>query len=256
MSFIEENYNFKGKTVVVTGSSRGLGREIALVFSKAGANLVLASRNLEKLQEVAEEIKNEGGIALPFQVDVTSKADVEALMDKACEKFGQIDVLINNAGVIYRVPAAQMSEEQWDETIAVNLKGTFLCSQAAGKRMIEKRSGKIVSISSEKGLIGFPERSAYCASKGGIVMLTRALAVEWAPYNVRVNAIAPTYIETEMTRDILNDPEKYQEIIDNIPMKRVCKPHDLFGAIMLFASDASSLITGQTLPVDGGLTAW
>ncbi len=256
MNYIEENYNFKDKTVVVTGSSRGLGREIALVFSKAGANLVLASRNLEKLNLVAAEIRNEGGKALPLQVDVTNKEEVEALMDKACEKFGRIDVLINNAGVIHRAPAAQMSEEQWDETIAVNLKGTFLCSQAAGKKMIENRSGKIVSISSEKGLVGFPERSAYCASKGGIVMLTKALAVEWAPYNIQVNAIAPTYIETEMTRDVLDDPEKYQEIIRTIPMKRVSKPRDLFGAIMLFASDASSFITGQTLPVDGGLTAW
>jgi len=256
MGYIEETYQFKDKTVIVTGSSRGLGREIALFFSKAGSNLVLASRNLEKLSQVAEEIEKEGGRALPLQIDVTNKEQVESLMDKACEKFGQIDVLINNAGVIHRVPAVQMSEEQWDETMAINLKGTFLCSQAAGKKMIENKSGKIVNISSEKGLIGFPERSAYCASKGGIVMLTRALAVEWAPYNVQVNAIAPTYIETEMTRDILNDPEKYQEIIHNIPMKQVCKPHDLFGAIMLFASDASSLITGQTLPVDGGLTAW
>ncbi len=256
MGYIEETYNFKDKTVVVTGSSRGLGREIALVFSKAGANLVLASRDSEKLKVVAEEIKSEGGRVLPFSVDVTNKEQVEALMEKACDEFGQIDVLINNAGVIYRVPAAQMSEEEWDDTIAVNLKGTFLCSQAAGKKMIEKRSGKIVSISSEKGLVGFPERSAYCASKGGIVMLTKALAVEWAPYNIQVNAIAPTYIETEMTREILSDPEKYREVISTIPMKQVCKPRDLFGAILLFASEASSLITGQTLPVDGGLTAW
>lgn len=256
MNYIEENYNFKGKIVVVTGSSRGLGKEIALVFSRAGANVVLASRNLEQLNRVADEIRAEGGSALPLVVDVTDRDSVEDLVDRACEEFGRIDILINNAGVIYRAPAAELSEEQWDETVNINLKGTFLCSQAAGKKMIENRSGKIINIASDKAFVGFPGRAAYCASKGGIVMLTRALAVEWAPYNVQVNAVAPTYVETEMTRDVLSDPEKYQEIIKTIPMNRVSKPDELFGAIMLLASNASSFITGHTLMVDGGLTAW
>ncbi len=256
MTCREGNFNFKDKTVVVTGSSRGLGKEIALAFSKAGANLVLGSRSLDQLHRVAEEIKKEGGRALPLEVDVTDRESVKAFADKAWEEFGRVDVLINNAGVIYRAPATELSEEQWDETIDINLKGTFLCSQAVGKKMVETGSGKIISIASDKAFVGYPGRAAYCASKGGIVMLTKALAVEWAPYNVHVNAVAPTYVETEMTRDILNDPENYREITRAIPMNRVSKPHELFGAIMLLASDASSFITGHTLMVDGGLTAW
>lgn len=256
MDYISENYNFKSKTVAVTGSSRGLGKEIALAFARAGANLVLASRSIDKLEQIAEDIKSSGSKALPLEVDVRVKKSVEAFVEKACAEFGRIDILINNAGVIYRAPATELSEEQWDETIAINLKGTFLCSQAVGRSMVENRAGKIISIASDKAFVGFPGRVAYCASKGGIVMLTKALAVEWAPFNVQVNAVAPTYVETEMTRDILNDPEKYQEIIKAIPMNRVSKPDELFGAIMLLASDASSFITGHTLMVDGGLTAW
>ncbi len=256
MSYINENYNFKGKTVAITGSSRGLGKEIALIFGRTGANVILISRNLDKLNRVAEEIKSEGGSALPLPADVTDRDSVEAFVERACSEYGRIDILINNAGVIYRSPAVEMPEEDWDETININLKGTFLCSQAAGKKMVENGAGKIINIASDKAFVGFPGRAAYCASKGGIVMLTKALAVEWAPYNVQVNAVAPTYVETEMTRDILNDPEKYREIVKTIPMNRVSKPHELFGAILLLASNASSFITGHTLMVDGGLTAW
>ncbi len=256
MSYINESYNFKGKTVAVTGSSRGLGKEIALIFGRTGANVILISRNLDKLNRVAEEIKSEGGSTLPLPADVTDMDSVEAFVERACSEYGRIDILINNAGVIYRSPAVEMPEEYWDETININLKGTFLCSQAAGKKMIENGAGKIINIASDKAFVGFPGRAAYCASKGGIVMLTKALAVEWAPYNVQVNAVAPTYVETEMTRDILNDPEKYREIVNTIPMNRVSKPHELFGAILLLASNASSFITGHTLMVDGGLTAW
>ena len=256
--FMKENFDFSGKTAIITGSSRGLGKEMARLFAQVGARVILSGRSKEKLEQVAAEIKQEGGKAVPLPVDVTSKNSVQEFVEKAFSQTDddKIDILVNNAGVIFRAPATELSEEEWDETVNTNLKGTFLVSQAVGKKMVENQGGSIINIASDKGLVGYPERAAYCASKGGVIQLTKALAVEWAPYQVKVNAVAPTYIETEMTRDILQDPVKYEEVTKTIPMKRVSQPHELFGAVLLLASDSASFITGHTLAVDGGLTAW
>lgn len=253
---ISEKYDFSGKVAIVTGSSRGLGKEIACLLAQTGATVVLASRNIEKLRKVSSEIIKDGGKAIPIQTDVTDKKSVNDMVEKVYSDYGKIDILVNNAGLIRRAPATELSLEDWDATINTNLKGTFLCSQAVGRKMIEKRYGKIINLGSDKSFVGFPERAAYCASKAGVVHLTKALAVEWAPYNVQVNAIAPTYIETEMTRNVLKDPVKYKEVVRTIPMNRVGQPYELFGAILLLASDMSSFITGHTIRIDGGLTAW
>jgi 2-deoxy-D-gluconate 3-dehydrogenase len=252
---ILEKFNLKGKAGIVTGASRGLGKGIAIGLAQAGADLVITSRELGKVEKVAEEIKNWGVEVLPLQVDVTKKEDIERMVEKTLEKFGKIDFLFNNAGRITRVASENFSQEDWDEEINVNLKGTFLCCQAVGRIMIKQRRGKIINMSSVTSFIGGKNIPAYVASKGGVSQLTKSLASDWAKYNIRVNAIGPGYFVTDLTEALRKDAERFQAINARIPLGRWGEPEDLQGIAVFLASDASDYITGQTIFVDGGWLA-
>jgi len=252
---ILEKMSLKGRAGIVTGASRGLGNGIATGLAQAGADLTITSRELEKIEGVAREIKAWGGEVLPLKVDVTKKEDIEMMVKKTLEKFGKIDFLFNNAGRITRVPSENFKEEDWDEEINVNLKGTFLCCQAVGKVMIKQKRGKIINISSVASFIGGKNIPAYVASKGGVSQLTKSLASDWAKYNIRVNAIGPGYFVTDLTDALRRDPERFSAISARIPLGRWGEPEDLAGIAVFLASDASDYITGQTIFVDGGWLA-
>ncbi|MFQ5867301.1 MAG: SDR family NAD(P)-dependent oxidoreductase [bacterium] len=252
---ILEKMSLKGKVGIVTGASRGLGKGIAIGLVQAGADLAVTSRDIEKIEKVAEEIKNWGGEVLPLQVDVSRKEDIDRMLEKTLEKFGKIDFLFNNAGRITRVPSEDFSERDWDKEININLKGTFLCCQAVGRVMIKQKRGKIINISSIASFIGGKNISAYVASKGGVSQLTKSLASDWAKYNIRVNAIGPGYFTTDLTEPLRQDPERFSAINARIPLGRWGKPEDLAGIAVFLACDASDYITGQTIFVDGGWLA-
>jgi len=226
-------------------------------LAEAGASLVLCGRRQELLQKVASEIQADGGQALPIKMDVTRREQVESMASEALRTFGKVDILVNNAGINIVKPFLKLAEEDWDAVLNTNLKGCFYCCQAIGKGMVERKSGSIINIVSVFGLTGFMNISPYIASKGAIVQLTKALAVEWARHNVRVNAIAPSYIQTEMTkRDIESDKRILQFNLSKIPMRRGGQPNEVAGAVVFLASEASSFVTGETIAVDGGWLAW
>lgn len=252
---ILEKMSLKGKAGIVTGASRGLGKGIAIGLAQAGADLAITSREMKRIEKVAEEIKSWGGKVLPLQVDVARKEDIDIMVEKTLEKFGKIDFLFNNAGRITRVPSEDFSERDWDEELNVNLKGTFLCCQAVGRVMIKQKRGKIINISSIASFIGGKNISAYVASKGGISQLTKSLASDWAKYNIRVNAIGPGYFMTDLTEPLRKDPKRFSAINVRIPLGRWGEPEDLAGIAVFLASDASDYITGQTIFVDGGWLA-
>lgn len=243
-----------GKVCVVTGASRGLGRAIAVRMSQEGCNVVI---NYYSHKREAEEtnlmIKRNKPEALVVRADVSKKSDVELLAQQVIKTFGTVDILVNNAGMFMVKPSLELAEEEWDRTIDINLKGTFLCSQIVGKTMVERRRGVIINMSSIAGLTAFPKRAAYCAAKAGIVALTKTLAAEWAEYNVRVNAVAPAYVETEkMKQQALEGTLDASKIIQRTPMKRLGEPREVAAAVAFLASDEASYITGEILAIDGG----
>jgi len=250
--------NLKGKIAIITGARRGMGRSHALTLARSGAKVVVADISLEDCQKVVDEIKKAKGEALAVKCDVTKKEEVDDMVRKTMEKFGKVDILINNAGICQFVPFLEMTEEEWDRTLDINLKGYFLCAQAAAKEMAKKKSGVIINIASvamgQVG-VGIPNIVHYCASKGGVVGMTEALAVELAPYNIRVNAISPGMIETPMIDPIKKDPKVAEAMLDRVPMKRVGKPEEVSNLVLFLASDASSYMTGSTVVIDGGWLA-
>jgi NAD(P)-dependent dehydrogenase (short-subunit alcohol dehydrogenase family) len=248
-------FDLTGKVALVTGASRGLGRAIAGGLAEAGANLVLTSRHLRDVEEAAAELERGGQKVLPIQADVTQAAEVEEAVTRAVATMGKIDILVNNAGINIRKPALELTEGDWDQTLDTNLKGCFLVAKAVGRHMVAQQGGSIVNIASMMASVVHAERAAYASSKGGLVQLTRVLAVEWAPYNVRVNAICPGPFLTDLNKVILNDPEKVKYFMDRLPMKRFGKPEELIGSVIFLASEASSYITGTTIYIDGGWTA-
>lgn len=253
---VDAIFNVAGRVAVVTGGSKGIGRGLAEALARAGANVVVCSRNLTDASTTAEELRKYGVEAMAFSVDVKNKEQVQAMVDGTVAHFGQIDILINSAGVVVAKPVVDMTEDEWDYVIDTNLKGTFLCCQAVGRVMIEKGTGgRIINVSSILGAVGDVVVSSYCASKGGVVLLTKALAAEWARYGITVNAIGPSYIITDFNREALSDERVYNRIINKTPMRRLATIDDLIGTVLLLASDASSFITGQTIYIDGGWTA-
>jgi len=250
--------DLKGKVAIITGARRGMGRSHALTLARSGAKVVVADISLEDCQKVVKEIEKNKGEALAVKCDVAKKEEVEEMVKKAVEKFGKVDILVNNAGICQFKPFLDLTEEEWDRTLNINLKGYFLCAQAAAKEMVKQKSGVIINIASvamgQVG-VGIPNIVHYCASKGGVVGMTEALAVELAPYNIRVNAISPGMIETPMIDPIKKDPKVAEAMLDRVPMKRVGKPEEVSNLVLFLASDASSYMTGSTVVIDGGWLA-
>ena len=247
--------NLNGKVAVITGARRGMGRSHALTLAKAGVKVVVADISLEDCQKVVEEIKKNGGEALAIKCDVSQKSEVDEMVKKAIEKFGKIDILVNNAGICQFKPFLELTEEDWDKTLDINLKGYFLCAQATAKEMVKQKSGVIINIASvamgQQG-VGMPNIVHYCASKGGIAGMTEALAVELAPYNIRVNAISPGMIETPMISSVKQDPKMMEAMLARVPMRRVGRSEEVSNLVLFLASDDSSYMTGSTVVIDGG----
>ncbi len=245
-----------GKVAIVTGGSRGIGKGIALMFAGAGADVVVCSRNLDgKLGLVADEIRKLGRRSLTITADVTRQADIDKLVKQTMDEFGAIDILVNNAGVAFRASVIEHREEDWDKVLDNNLKSYFLCSRAVGSIMMKQKKGNIINIASVRGIEGAPGRVGYSTSKAGVIMLTRVLALEFVKYNIRVNAIAPGWVMTELTEIQWKDPKIRKEIDATIPMERWATVEEMASVALFLASDMSSYVTGQALAVDGGITA-
>ena len=249
-------FELKDKVMLITGSGKGIGRGIALAAAQMGAKVILNSRTPSDLEEVASEIRENGGEAEAVVFDVSDIAQVATGAQAALDVWGRVDVLVNNAGTNRPKPALELTEEDWDAIYDLNLKGLFFLTQTLVKPMIERESGKIINISSTMGLVGGPLRTAYSGSKGGVVLLTKGLAVEWAPHNVTVNAVAPAFTRTPLADVLLQRKEFYEDVVRRIPMGRVGEVDEVVGAVLFLASDAANWVTGQTIAVDGGWVAW
>lgn len=250
--------DLKNKVAIITGARRGMGKTHALALAKAGAKVVVSDISQEGCQKVVAKIEKAGGEAMALKCDVTQKTEIDELVKKTIKKWKKIDILVNNAGIVDFKPFLELTPEDWDKTLDINLKGYFLCAQASAKEMAKKKSGVIINIASvamgQQG-IGFPNIVHYCASKGGIVGMTEALAVELAPYNIRVNAIAPGMIETLMIEPMKKDQKTMETILSRIPMHRTGKPEEVSNLVLFLASDESSYMTGSTVVIDGGWLA-
>ena len=244
----------KGKVALVTGAAKGIGRACAVALAQQGTDIILAVRTLESATEVLEDIALTDAKTLVVEMDVASKASIEAAVEKAARHFGRIDILINNAGIGAPNKIEDVTEQDFDETVNVNLKGTFFCSQAVGKLMIKQGGGNIVNLSSQAGVIALPTESIYCMTKAGISHLTKCFALEWASHGIRVNAVAPTFIKTPGTQKWLGDAEFMKSVIDRIPLGKVGVPEDVAKSVVFLSSDAAAMITGETLMIDGGWT--
>lgn len=243
---------FEGKTVIITGAGRGIGRAHAFGFAREGANVVIAELEVGNADLVAAEIKKMQREALVVKTDVSKRKDVEKLVKITIDRFSKIDILVNNAGVWFAGSTLESSEEIWDRLFEVNVKGTFLCTQAVAREMVKQRKGKIVMVSSIAAIVGQPNLAAYSASKGAVLSLTRVAARELAPYNINVNAILPGTTETKMAEEALRDPIIRKALAESIPLGRLGKPDDQVGAVLYLASEEADWCTGQTLTVDGG----
>lgn len=250
-----EIFGLEGKVALVTGASRGLGKTMALALAEAGADVVVVSRSPADLELTAAEIRGRGRRALVVKTDVTRAGEVEGLAARALEEFGHIDILINNSGISGEKEFLKLSEGEWDEVLDINLKGVFLCTQVVGRHMVERRRGKVINMASAAALVGVSHLAAYCASKGGVLQLTRALALEWAKYNIQVNAICPGYIATPLNEAFAATEAGQQFIRRAVPMRRMGRPDDLAGIAIYLASEASNYVTGAAFVLDGGQTA-
>jgi NAD(P)-dependent dehydrogenase (short-subunit alcohol dehydrogenase family) len=249
-------FDLTGQVSLVTGAARGLGRAISLALAHAGSDVALGLRDISTAADLVREIQGMGRKALPLQMDVTRLDQISRAVQEAAEGFGRIDVLVNNAGVAPENLAENYREEDFDLTLAVNLKGTFFASQAAGRLMIRQKKGRIINIGSQAGFAALPGESVYCMTKAAISHLTKCLAIEWGKHNITVNAVAPTFISTPGTDAALADPVFRADVIERIAGRhRIGVPMDVAGAVVFLASPAASLITGHTLIIDGGWTA-
>lgn len=253
---ILDQFRLTGKVAIVTGGTSGIGYAIATAFAEAGAIVVPTSRTPEKVRATTQEIQRLGAQTLEMAVDVNDPDMVENLAEAVLQKFGKIDILVNNAGTTVKKPVLEQSVEDWHKVINLNLTSVYHCCKSIGTHMIRQNDGRIINIASLASRFGLINSVPYCTSKGGLLQLTRALSAEWAQYNIRVNAIAPGYFMTPMTRGILQNKELYERIINRTPMRRLGNVEELRGAAVFLASDASSYVTGEILYVDGGFSAY
>jgi len=250
-----ELFSLRDKVALVTGAGKGLGKSMALALSESGAHVVVVSRTLPDIEATAKEIQENGGKSLPIAVDVTKEEGVVRMVETILREFKTIDILVNNVGTFIGGPLLESSIEDWHKMLEINLTSTYLCSKVVGKHMVERQNGKIINISSALGIFGARDSGAYCASKGGVIQLTKALAIEWAKYNINVNSIAPYSLETEKTSAMLEDEKVKKALISKIPLSRIGQPSDVSGTVVFLASKASDYITGQIIFVDGGFSA-
>jgi NAD(P)-dependent dehydrogenase (short-subunit alcohol dehydrogenase family) len=249
-------FDLTGQTALVTGAARGLGRAIALALAHAGADVALGLRDVNTADGLAREIESMGRKVCRLQMEMSQLDQIFAAVEEAVACLGRLDILVNNAGVAPENPAEDVREEDFDLTLAINLKGTFFASQAAGRVMIGQKYGRIINMGSQAGFAALPTESVYCMTKAGISHLTKCLAVEWGKHNITVNAVAPTFIRTPGTEEYLANPEHRADVLERIAaLHRIGEPMDVAGAVVFLASPAASLITGETILIDGGWTA-
>ncbi|HHW04073.1 MAG TPA: 3-oxoacyl-ACP reductase FabG [Thermoanaerobacterales bacterium] len=247
----------EGKVAIVTGGTSGIGKAIAVGLAEAGADVIPTSRSIDKVKETVDMIRQMGRKSLEIPTDVTKPEDVAELVKKVLQEYGKIDILVNSAGMTVQKLVKDLSLEEWDEVINLNLRGAFVCCKFVGDAMISQGSGKIINIASIGGQVAIGGAAPYCASKGGLIQLTKVLAVEWSKYHIYVNAIAPGYIRTPLNEQYLNEEGKlYKKIIGRVPLKRLGNADDLKGLAVFLASQASNYITGQVIYVDGGMLAF
>ncbi len=251
-----EMFQLKGRVALVTGGNRGLGFAMAQALAEAGADVVLTSRDEERAITAAQKIAiATGQRTLGLAVDVTDAAQVAGMVQRVRAEFGRLDILVNNAGINIRKAAEDFDEASWDAVQDINLKAPFLCARAVAPIMKEQQYGRIINISSMLGVVALPERIAYCTSKGGVIQLSRVLALEWAKHNITVNALCPGPFLTEINTPVLNNPEANQFFLSHIPLGHWAQPEEIGGVIVFLASQASSFMTGSAMVVDGGWTA-
>ena len=250
------SFDLTGQVALATGAARGLGNATSLALANAGADIALGLRDVNARGDLADQIRAMGRRAMPLQMDVRRLDQIFQAVDDTVRHLGRLDILVNNAGLAPDNLAENVREEDFDLTLAVNLKGTFFASQAAGRVMIRQRSGRIINLSSQAGFVALPTESVYCMTKAAIAHLTKCLALEWGKYNITVNAVAPTFIRTPGTEGALANPEFCSDVIERIAaLHRIGEPMDVAGAVVFLASSAASLITGDTILIDGGWTA-
>src|SRR6476660_7597068 len=249
-----DDVNVRGKIALITGAARGIGRACSLALAEAGADIALGLRAESEDKGLIKEIQAMGKRVLPLQMDVSKMSEIHHAIEKIKTHYGRVDILVNNAGVAPENLIENVTEKDFDYTLAVNLKGTFFVSQAVGSMMITQKFGRIINLSSQAGFIALPTESVYCMTKAGIAHLTKCLAAEWGKYNITVNAVAPTFIYTPGTEEYLANEESRKHVLSKIVLGRIGEPKDVANAVLFLASPAASLITGTTLLIDGGWT--
>jgi NAD(P)-dependent dehydrogenase (short-subunit alcohol dehydrogenase family) len=250
----QPSFNLAGQVALVTASAKGIGKACAIALAQAGADIILGLKDRNSAQALVKQIQKLGREVLPVQMNVTQMQEILEGVQAGVQHFKHIDILVNNAGIGAPNPAEHVIEKDFDETLAVNLKGTFFTAQAVGRVMIKQRHGRIINISSQAGFVALPAESIYCMTKAAISHLTKCLALEWARYNITVNAVAPTFIETPGTKKWLDNKSFRTSVQERIPLGRIGNPMEVAGPVLFLASPAASLITGETLMVDGGWT--
>ncbi len=251
---MQELFDLTGKVAIITGTSRGIGQYFARALAKAGADLIITSRDISRLDNFKEEIESLGRKALPVKLDVLLQSDIEKMVRTAISEYGKIDILVNNAGLNIRAPGTELNRQDWDTVLDINLKGSFFCAQAVAREMIKRNYGRIINIGSCTCVFGMEGIAPYTASRGGILALTRSLAVEWGKFSITVNVLAPGWFKTAQNAVLYENKKWVDYITDRIPLNRPGQPNDLDGAVVFLASDASAYITGQIILVDGGFT--